>query len=103
MSKTINVAKVGELSPGDSKVVEVEGTSVALFNVDGMLYAIENTCTHVGGPLNEGSLVGNEVACPWHGARFDVTSGKMLSRPARSDVRSYPVKVDGDDVLVEVD
>ena len=103
MPKTIKVAEVSDLDPGESKTVELEGQTLALFNVDGTFYAFDNTCSHVGGPLGEGVLVGNEVTCPWHGAQFDVTSGKVLGGPARSDVKCFNVKVEGDDVLVDLE
>ncbi len=103
MPKTVKVAEVTELGPGDGKTVEVEGVSLALFNVDGTYFAIANTCTHVGGSLGEGALIGKEVTCPLHGAQFDATSGKVLGGPARSDVKSFPVSLEGDDVMVEVE
>ena len=103
MPKMVKVAEVKELGPGERKTVEVEGVSLALFNVDGTYFAIANTCTHVGGPLGEGALIGKEVTCPLHGAQFDVTSGKVLGGPARSDVKSFPVSLEGDDVMVEVE
>ena len=103
MPKTVKVAEVTELGPSEGKTVEVEGVSLALFNVDGTYFAIANACTHVGGPLGEGALIGKEVTCPWHGAQFDVTCGKVLGGPARSDVKSFPVSLEGDDVMVEVE
>jgi len=103
MSKLVKVASVNDLSPGQGKVVEAEGESIALFNVGGTFTAIDNTCTHVGGPLGEGALIGDNVTCPWHGAGFNVMSGECTGGPAGSDVRSFPVKVEGDDVLVELD
>ena len=103
MPKTVKVAEVTELEPGKGKTVEVEGVSLALFNVDGTYFAIANTCTHVGGSLGEGALIGKEVTCPLHGAQFDATSGKVLGGPARSDVKSFPVSLEGDDVMVEVE
>ena len=102
MAKWVKAAAVSEVPPGKAKLVEVEGTQIALFNVGGTLYAIDNTCSHVGGPLAEGSLEGEQVECPWHGARFDVKTGKMLSPPAEGDVASYPVRVTGTDVEIEV-
>ncbi len=103
MPKTVKVAEVTELGPGEGKTVEVEGVNLALFNVDGTYFAIANACTRVGGPLGEGALIGKEVTCPLHGAQFDVTSGKVLGGPARSDVKSFPVSLEGDDVMVEVE
>ena len=103
MPKTVKVAEVTELAPGAGKTVEVEGVSLALFNVDGTYFAIANTCTHVGGPLGEGTLIGKEVTCPWHGAQFDVTCGKAISGPASADAKSFPVSVEGNDLFVEME
>ena len=64
-------------------------------------YALSDTCTHRGGPLSEGTVEGAEVACPWHGARFDVKTGAVLGPPAAREVRSYPVRVTGTDVEIE--
>ena len=103
MSKLVKIAEAKDLAPGTAKVVEVEGQSIALFNVAGTFHAIDNTCTHVGGPLGEGELAGDVVTCPWHGAKFNVRTGEVLGPPARTGVRSFPVKVQGNDVLVELD
>jgi 3-phenylpropionate/trans-cinnamate dioxygenase ferredoxin subunit len=103
MPNKVKVAEFTELGPGEGKTVEVEGVSLALFNVDGTYFAIANACTHVGGSLGEGALIGKEVTCPLHGAQFDVTCGKALSGPARGDAKCFPVSLEGNDVLVEVD
>jgi nitrite reductase (NADH) small subunit/3-phenylpropionate/trans-cinnamate dioxygenase ferredoxin subunit len=103
MFKLVKVAETNEIAPGTGKVVAAEGNSIALFNVAGTFYAIDNACTHVGGPLGEGELAGDVVTCPWHGAQFNVITGDVLAPPARSGVRSFPVKVQGNDVLVELD
>jgi len=103
MSKLVKVAETKQVAPGTGKVVEAEGRSLALFNVSGAFYAIDNTCTHRGGPLGEGDLAGEVVTCPWHGAQFNITTGKVVAPPAQKGVQSYPVKVQGDDVLVELD
>ncbi len=103
MSKFLKVASVSELSAGEGKVVDAEGQSIALFNVDGTFSAIDNTCTHVGGPLGEGALVDDTVSCPWHGAVFNVKTGACTGGPAASDVKSFPVKVEGDDVFGELE
>ena len=102
MPKLVKIAQTGDLSPGEGKVFEAEGQTIAFFNVDGTFYAIENTCTHVGGPLGEGALVGSEITCPWHGAQFNVASGKVLGPPARNDVNSFVVRVEGSGVLIEL-
>lgn len=103
MAKTVKVAQTSDLSPGIGKVVQADGRSIALFNVEGTFYAIDNTCTHRGGPLGDGDLSGDTVECPWHGAHFNVKTGAVIGPPARIGVRSYPVKLEGNDVLVEVD
>ena len=96
------VAETKSLAPGQGMAVEVAGNKIALFNVDGTFYAIADTCTHRGGPLSEGSLEGSTVTCPWHGADFDVCTGKNLTPPAPAEVTSYNVRVEGDDVEVEI-
>ena len=95
------VAKTSEIPTGTGKVVEVEGKAIAVFNCDGSFYAIENTCKHRGGPLGEGTLSGTSVTCPWHGWEYDVTSG-VCSMDDSIKNQSFPVKVEGDDVLVAV-
>ena len=99
----MKVAQTSDLSPGASKVVQADSHSIALFNVEGTFYAIDNKCTHRGGPLGEGELTGDTVECPWHGAHFNVKTGAVTSPPAPAGVRSFPVKIEGNDVLVEVD
>lgn len=102
MSEFIKVATVDEIPVGGSKLVEVDYVRVALFNLEGVIYAIEDVCTHDGGPLVEGTIVsGCEVICPRHGARFDIRSGEALSFPAFEPTKSYAVHLDGDDVLIE--
>ena len=103
MSKMVKVAQTDELSPGSGKVVEADGRSIALFNVEGTFCAIDNTCTHRGGPLGEGELSGEMVTCPWHGANFNVKTGAVTQPPAPTGVRTFVVKVEGGDVLVELE
>jgi nitrite reductase (NADH) small subunit len=103
MPKTVKIAQTSDLLPGTRRVVQAEGRVIALFNVEGTFYAIDNTCTHRGGPLGEGELIGEIVECPWHGAQFNVKTGAVTAPPAGTGVRSFPVKVEGSDVLVEVD
>jgi ferredoxin-NADP reductase/nitrite reductase/ring-hydroxylating ferredoxin subunit len=102
MSDAIRVASAAEVPPGSGKVVEANGRRIAVFNVGGRFHAIDDTCPHQGGPLSEGTLDGKVVTCPWHGARFDVTTGAVLRPPARQGVASYPVRVSGPDLLIEV-
>ncbi|MGH2360822.1 MAG: Rieske (2Fe-2S) protein [bacterium] len=98
----IKVANVEDVLPGTGKVVEAEGAVLALFNLGGTFYTLNNKCTHVGGPLGEGQVDGNVVTCPWHGSRFDITNGQVLGPPARRPVASYPVRVEGGAVFVEL-
>ena len=95
-------ATLAELPPGRAKQVTLNGKAVGLFNVGGTVYAIDDTCPHRGAPLWEGDLEGKEVTCPWHGARFDVTSGDHLCPPANTGVATYKVQVVGDEIQVDV-
>ena len=102
MAQFIKVASTADLAPGEARCVEVAGKKIALFNLEGSFYAIDDTCTHRGGPLSEGEVSGEEVTCPWHGAVFNITTGAVLGAPAPRGVASYPVRVQGADVEVEV-
>ncbi|HKZ00704.1 MAG TPA: non-heme iron oxygenase ferredoxin subunit [Pyrinomonadaceae bacterium] len=102
MAEFVNVAKTAEIAPGQAKMVEANDKKIALFNVDGSFYAIEDTCTHAGGPLSEGELDGPRVTCPWHRSIFNVTTGEVLGPPAGRGVTRYNTRVEGDDVGVEV-
>ncbi len=95
------VAKLEDLQPGTSRSVEVEGVGIALFNVDGTVYALDNTCPHAGGPLGDGRLAGECVVCPWHGWRFNVRTGERPENPAIT-VACYPVSIQGGDIVVTV-
>src|SRR5262245_15940589 len=92
------VAAVADVPSGTGKQVTVNDAKIAIFNVNGTFYAINDTCPHRGGPLSEGPLTGTDVECPWHGAKFNVTTGQHLCPPARSDVAAYKVQVVGDEV-----
>ena len=102
MPEFVKVARTDEIPVGQAKLVEAGGNEIAIFNVQGSFHAIDNTCTHVGGPLCEGEIEGTEVTCPWHGAVFDVTSGQVLGPPAGQSVNRYNVRVDGPDIEIEV-
>jgi nitrite reductase/ring-hydroxylating ferredoxin subunit len=97
----IRVGALSEMPAGQGRVVEAGPQLVALFNVEGRLYAIENACPHRGGPLGEGDLDGRVVMCPWHAWRWDVTSGSNVNNPAVR-VACFPVVVEQGDVFVEV-
>ena len=102
MAGFVKVAQSDEIAPGQGKLVEIEGKRIALFNVEGSFYAIDDTCTHRGGPLSEGALNGQEVTCPWHGAVFNVTTAEVLRPPAPSGVARYNVRVVSADIEVEI-
>jgi 3-phenylpropionate/trans-cinnamate dioxygenase ferredoxin subunit len=103
MADFIKVAERSALPPGGKLLAEVDGRAIALFNVDGSYFAIDDVCTHDGGPLAEGEFSGCEIRCPRHGARFDVRTGKALSFPAVEPVATHQVEVRGDDILVALE
>lgn len=96
------VAKVSEIPVGSCKQVEVDGEPIGIYNIDGKFYAISDTCTHAQAYLTEGSCEKGVVTCPWHGAEFDVKTGKNLKMPATEPVQTYEVKIEGDDIKIVV-
>jgi nitrite reductase (NADH) small subunit len=97
----LRAARTEDVPVGTIREFQVNGATVAIANVDGKLYAINNTCLHRGGPLGEGELKGAVVTCPWHGWQYDVTSGKTTMNPAVG-VQTYPIEIKGDDIYVDV-
>lgn len=102
MAEFVKIAKASEIEPGHARFIDVHGKQIALFNVDGQYFALDNTCTHKGGPLAEGDISGYQVTCPWHHAAFDVRTGEVLGPPARQPVARYSVRVTGGVIEVEV-
>ena len=102
MAEYVKVAKTSEIEDQCAKCVEVGGHSIALFNIGGEFYAIDDLCPHEEGPLSEGYVEGYEVECPWHAATFNLKTGAHSGPPAEEDVKTYKVRVEGDDVEVEV-
>lgn len=102
MSQFVQVAKLSEMPDQSAKYVQVEGRSIALFNLGGQFYAIDDTCTHEGGPLSDGFIHGEEVECPWHGARFNIKTGEVTLDPATEGVVKYNLRLNGDAIEVEV-
>ncbi len=100
MAEYVKVATLEELPPGKAKAVSVDGVRIALFNVEGTLYAIDDTCTHEEASLAEGAIYGEVVACPKHGSRFNLRTGRVLSLPAVIPVNTYPVRVEDGVVLL---
>ena len=100
MSDWINVAKVGEIKPGGHKIVDVDGTLIAVFNLGGEHYAIEDVCTHDGGQLTGGTVEGEEIVCPRHGARFCIKTGAALTAPAYEPTATFPVRIENGEIQV---
>jgi 3-phenylpropionate/trans-cinnamate dioxygenase ferredoxin subunit len=104
MSQFVRVGTRGEfegLKAG--KLVQAGKHRIAMFNIGGSHYAIEDTCPHRGGPLSDGNVASDEVICPWHGSRFDIKTGAVVSPPARQGVKSFPIRIAGDGVEVEIE
>ncbi len=93
MSDWINVAKADAIADGEHVVVDVDGTEVAVFKIDGRFYAIEDVCTHDGAEIASGELDGDEIICPRHGARFCVRTGEVKCAPAYEDIETFPVQI----------
>ena len=102
MGTFVKVAEQGGIAENSCKLVEVEGREIALIRSGDEYYALDNTCTHRGGPLAEGSVEGGEVKCPWHGAHFDLKTGQPTRPPAARGVTAYPVRVEGNDIEIEL-
>jgi 3-phenylpropionate/trans-cinnamate dioxygenase ferredoxin component len=102
MPDFIPVAKVSDLSDPGKALVEVEDRLVALFKVGGKFFAIDDVCTHDGGPLAEGALEDHTIACPRHGAKFDIRTGRALTMPATQPTAAHEVKVVDDEVFVKL-
>lgn len=103
MADFLTVARVDQVPPGTLKVFRVKGRRIALSQVDGVFYAIDDLCTHDEGPLGEGHLHGDEVECPRHGARFSVRTGAALRMPAVTPVKCYHVRIDGQNIQVKLE
>jgi nitrite reductase/ring-hydroxylating ferredoxin subunit len=101
MAEFVKVANLSELARGTAKAVEVNGKTIALFNVEGTIYATDNTCLHQGGPLGEGDLMGEVVICPWHQWEYNVRTGELVGNSSVKLV-TYPVQIEGSDVKVAV-
>jgi 3-phenylpropionate/trans-cinnamate dioxygenase ferredoxin component len=103
MSEWVTVARVDELAPGQWKCVDVDGARIAVFNLDGAYYAIEDVCTHDGGILTGGSVEGDVIVCPRHGARFCIRTGAALTAPAYEATARFPVRIENGVVQVRDD
>ena len=101
MPRFVRIARTDEIRPGEKRIVDVDGILVVVVNLDGQFYALEDVCTHDGGPLGEGELEDGRIVCPRHGARFDVRTGAALTLPAFEPVPTYQVRLADGDILVE--
>ena len=99
MAKYVKVAKLSELPAGSCREFQADGKVIAVFNVNGTVYALDNTCLHRGGPLGQGGLEGEVVTCPWHGWQYNVTTGAAAFNE-QIKVETYEVKLEGEDILV---
>ena len=100
MARYLTVGKASDIAPGTVRVFDVGGQTVAVANVDGQFYAFADVCTHDGGPVAEGELDGCVIECPRHGARFDITTGAVLSMPAVVNLPVYDLKIEGGEVKI---
>jgi len=102
MSDFVRVCRVSDVPDPGQRVFEVDERFVVLFHVGGKFYAIDDACTHDGGPLGQGALEGYVIVCPRHGAKFDIRSGAVLSMPAVCGTPAHQVKVEGDEVFIKL-
>ncbi len=102
MPEFVKVAKATDIAPGQVKTTMVNGRRIAVCNVSGEFYAIDDVCTHDSGPLGQGELEDDEIECPRHGARFNVRTGAVVTLPAVLPVTTYPVRVEGSDIYVGI-
>jgi len=93
MSEWVDVAAADEFFSGGRRVVDVDGVAVIVFNLDGNYYAIEDLCTHDYQSMSEGKIEGDNIVCPWHGARFCIKTGQAMTPPAFEPVHVFPVRV----------
>lgn len=103
MANFVKAISTDEIQPGERAVVELDGQFIAVFRVGDQYFAIEDVCTHDEGPLGDGELEGFQVECPRHGGRFDIRTGQAVRFPAVSPVRRFEVKVEGGEVLVDIE
>jgi len=103
MSEWIDVSKQSELPIGARVIVQTDVGEIAVFNLNGEYYAIEDVCSHDGGELASGMCEGDEIICPRHGARFCIKNGKSLTPPAYEDIESFPVRVSAGVIQLDID
>jgi len=102
MAEWMDVAKVDELPPGNRKIINTPYCEIAVFNLEGDFYAIEDICSHDGGELASGICEGDQIICPRHGARFCIRNGKALTPPAYEDIDTFPVRIEDNTVQIDI-
>ena len=102
VSEFHRVANLSDIPAGQVKVLEAGGRRLAVCNVDGEYFAVDDLCTHDGGPLGNGELVDHQIECPRHGARFDIKTGKALCLPAILPIGTYKVELRGPEIWIAV-
>jgi 3-phenylpropionate/trans-cinnamate dioxygenase ferredoxin subunit len=100
MANYITVAKINDVQPGKMKTFKINGKRVLIANLEGTFFATQDVCTHDNGPLGDGELIGEDVECPRHGARFNVKTGKVSALPAMLPIKTLPVKIEGDEIQI---
>lgn len=103
MSEWVDVGRVEDFPSGTVRTVQIEGTPIAVFNLNGRYYAIEDLCSHEAETLSDGEVAGEEIICPRHGAHFSIPTGAALSPPAYEPVATFPVQIEGGMVMVRDD
>ncbi|MEY3808335.1 MAG: hypothetical protein RI893_1311 [Pseudomonadota bacterium] len=103
MSDWIDVIDQNALENGENRVIDVEGTDVVIFKLDDKFYALEDVCTHDGGEIASGTLEGDEIVCPRHGARFCIKTGEVKAAPAYENINCFPVRIENGRVQVRDD
>lgn len=101
-ARYVRVGRTGDVPEGRPEVFDVEERKIAVYRLDDGFYAIDDICTHDGGPLAEGEIEGDQVICPRHGARFSIKTGAALTFPAVTPVECYPIRVEGDDLFIGI-
>ncbi|MCP4724644.1 MAG: non-heme iron oxygenase ferredoxin subunit [bacterium] len=97
------IGQTSDIPSGTVKIYAYEDISIAICNVNGNFYAIENVCSHDEGPIGDGKLIGKNIECPRHGAQFDVTTGEITRMPAYGPIQTFPVKIEENKILIEID
>jgi len=100
MGRWHRVASVADLRDNEGRPADLDGTPIALYRIDGNIHAIDDTCTHQLATLSEGFVESGTIECPLHAAQFEIATGKCLGGPAMTDLRAYPVRIEGDDIYV---